>query len=564
MPWTAKDAKGHSKKADTPKKQKDWAKIANDALKRCLADDESTEVCEGRAIRIANAAVAKIGESMNTTRGYFTSGSATVEISALDVDGEKIPVNELVAAYQEQQGEPGGQGGADDQGNNGETSTSGDLGGDTNTGFTEAVAGSLEDYAMMSVKDAFRVTFKPDTISSTGEIGLGMWPRDVFQNDPDLGTAVVVRADDGQLYAVEYKKKDEGFEFATRENWRKARLTYILEGETAELDEAQLSESASGHAIALAETQAVTGGPRAPLLMDVALIMPGWGNKKDNHYYSREVQKRDAKVFEGVKMYATDHKPDQKSVRTEVSVVKGITGFTDDGAPIASVAVHDPDFAEATRNRAKLNTLDSLECSILATGNVRKGKVNGKKGNIVEAITSANSVDWVTKAGAGGHAIALAESNTGGVNMDKEQVKRLLSESDLPQDAQERLAGAEYENEEAVKEAILAEAKAKSGDEPKPVVYLAEAKIKELLEASRLPKQAQDRLVESQYLDTEALKTVIEAERAYIKELTGSGKPFAQGDIAPTDAIMSEVDYDAGIDDIFERHGVSVPQREVT
>lgn len=562
MPWTAKDAKGHSKKADTPKKQKDWARIANDALKRCLADDESTEVCEGRAIRIANAAVAKMGESTSTTRGYFTSGTATVEISALDVGGEKVPVSKLVAVYQEQQGEPGDQG---EPGGQGEGSTSGGLAAKSKSGFTEAVAGSLEDYAM-SVKDAFRVTFKPDTISSTGEIGLGMWPRDVFQNDPDLGTAVVVRADDGQLYAVEYKKKDEGFEFATRENWRKARLAYVLEGETAEVAEAQFSESASGHAIGLAETQAITGGPRSPLLMDVALIMPGWGNKKDNHYYSREVLTQDAKVFEGVKMYVTDHRQGEKSVKTEVSVVKECPiAFTDDGAPIASVAVHDPDFAEATRNRAKLGTLETLECSILATGRTRKGKApDGKKGNIVEAITSANSVDWVTKAGAGGHAIALAESNTGGVNMDKEQVKRLLSESDLPQDAQERLVGVEYENEEAVKEAILAEAKAKGGDKPKPVVYLAEAEIKELLEASRLPKQAQGRLIESQYLDAEALKTVIEQERAYIKELTGSGKPFAQGDTAPTDATMSEVDYDAGIDDIFERHGVSVPQREVT
>ena len=90
MPWTAKDAEGHTKKANTPKKQKTWAKIANDALKKCIDGDESTEVCEGRAIRIANAAVAKIGESVNVTRGYFTSGTATVEISALDVGGEKV------------------------------------------------------------------------------------------------------------------------------------------------------------------------------------------------------------------------------------------------------------------------------------------------------------------------------------------------------------------------------------------------------------------------------------------------------------------------------------------
>jgi len=580
---------------------------------------------------------------MNTTRGYFTSGTATVEINALDVDGQKVPVSELVSAYLGQQtiiaevikkegdeivlydkkGEkvlgrfPFGKG---KKYKNEETAREAakkregqiqffkhkeadigeykpppgwndpkswlsskegaeavrqkawdGLGGSVTSciehmegkvddagafcaslkdavegkewrthkakakesGFTEAVAGSLEDYAM-SVKDAFRVAFQDAAISTNAEVGHSLWPRDVFKDDPDLGDAVIIKGD-GSLYAVEYRESDDGFEFATRDNWRKARLTYVLE-ETAEVGEAQLSESASGHAIALAEAQAVTGGPRAPLLMDVVLIAPGWGNRKDNHYYSREVLARDAKVFEGAKMYATDHKPDQKSVRTEVSVVKGVTGFTDDGAPIASVAVHDPDFAEATRNRKKLGTLETLECSILATGRTKKGKVGDRKGNIVEAITSATSVDWVTKAGAGGHAIALAES--GGDDMTEE--KEVITEQ-----------------EEGTEEATLSEG------QQQEVTYLAESEVKGALEASRLPRQAQSRLAEGQYLDVEALKAAVEAERAYVKELTGSGKPFAQGESAPADATMSEADYDAGINDIFERHGVNVPQREV-
>ncbi len=50
MPWTAADAKSHTKKADTPAKQKKWAKIANDALKEYDGD-------EGKAIAVANAAM---------------------------------------------------------------------------------------------------------------------------------------------------------------------------------------------------------------------------------------------------------------------------------------------------------------------------------------------------------------------------------------------------------------------------------------------------------------------------------------------------------------------------
>lgn len=51
MPWTAEEAERHTKKADSPKRQRMWAEIANSVL----ADTGD----EGRAIREANAAVAR-------------------------------------------------------------------------------------------------------------------------------------------------------------------------------------------------------------------------------------------------------------------------------------------------------------------------------------------------------------------------------------------------------------------------------------------------------------------------------------------------------------------------
>lgn len=591
MPWTARDAKGHTRKANTPEKQRGWAKTANSALKRCLAGGGSKGVCEGRAIRIANAAVTKMGEgedSMKSTRGFFTSGTATVEISALDVGGKKVPVNELIETYLA--GAPLDASGVVD-----DTTTG--------TGFTEAdsvraaiallseyISGSLDDFTSQA-RSAFYAHFEDRSAYAPGPAN-GHYVKDVFKDNADFGDTIAVETK-GKLYLVEYEYSDDdaSFAFADRSDWKQVRLTYVpyVAVGASEADvgfvyhgegsEAELSESASGHALGLAEGDgrvAASAGQRAPLLMDVALIRPGWGNKRDNHYYTRELLKRDAKVFEGAKMYTTDHRAGEKSVRTEVSVVKEIKGFTTDGAPIASVAVHDPDFAEATRNRRALGTLESLECSILAGGRVRKGTVEGRKGGIVEAITSVTSVDWVTKAGAGGHAIALAENISGGVNMDKEQVKRLLSESDLPQDVQKRLVGVEYKNEEAVKEAILAEAKPKVEPKVEPVVepkvepkvepavtYLAEAKVKEALEASKLPKQAQVRLTEGEYLDEEALKAAVDAERAYIKELTGSGRPFAQGGSAAPEGgaeVMSEAEYDAEYNDILGRHGCMYAQ----
>jgi len=55
MPWEPIHAFDHTHKADTPKKQQLWSKVANEALKK-HGDD-------ARAIREANAVVAKIKNS---------------------------------------------------------------------------------------------------------------------------------------------------------------------------------------------------------------------------------------------------------------------------------------------------------------------------------------------------------------------------------------------------------------------------------------------------------------------------------------------------------------------
>ena len=49
MPWAAKDAKRHTKKAGSAKKSRQWSHVANSALERGAS--------EGSAIRQANAVV---------------------------------------------------------------------------------------------------------------------------------------------------------------------------------------------------------------------------------------------------------------------------------------------------------------------------------------------------------------------------------------------------------------------------------------------------------------------------------------------------------------------------
>jgi len=55
MPWSASEAKGHTKSADTPEKQRKWAKIANSALSNARSNKKSDP--EGYAIRVANSAM---------------------------------------------------------------------------------------------------------------------------------------------------------------------------------------------------------------------------------------------------------------------------------------------------------------------------------------------------------------------------------------------------------------------------------------------------------------------------------------------------------------------------
>lgn len=52
MPWTAKDASGHTKKADTAGKRRRWAEVANRALER--GDSE------GAAVRKANGVIERM------------------------------------------------------------------------------------------------------------------------------------------------------------------------------------------------------------------------------------------------------------------------------------------------------------------------------------------------------------------------------------------------------------------------------------------------------------------------------------------------------------------------
>jgi len=336
--------------------------------------------------------------------------------------------------------------------------------------------------------------------------------RDIFLDHPLLGNALVVEHQE-DYWAVTYEETADGFDFADEEAWRKVIATYVYaEPETAAAGEGaavgttvlELAEAGTGNVVKLVED----GGNGGPLKIDIAVIEPGWGNTQDNHYYPRDMLKQCAEKFVGAKMYATNHRPDEKSVRTEVSQVLEMRGFTETGAPIARVGVFDPVFAESVRNRHKLGILDGLHCSILARGSLAEGayELNGRKGRKVAAITEVGAVDWVTQHGAGGRALRLAEA-----------------EDDMPIEETKKPDKAETK-ERKLEEAVLKEGDGSGSDAPAAATPLGEAAVGDILNAAHLPEASKARIREQQWLSEYDLKTAVAAEINYIKAITGSGK----------------------------------------
>jgi hypothetical protein len=394
-PWKIEDVQAHNKGPDgnglSAKAKRQWVAVANGALSSCVADGGDQKECEAKAIRMANGVVAKAQESFVSTTTY-----------AEGIDGVTATVTW-----------PGGE-----------------------WVFTES-NGAREWVWFPYTEEEEDAVREAGTIKAVGEPspepnGEPVEEADLAEAGKRLSAAQLDKLKGAQdvigqiLEWANYSDKEkpapeEGDEKGNAAASAPENVTKdagdVPAKEAAATDAAippteRFAESASGHALSMALEEAALGTDAVPLHLDVALIRPGWGNPRDGHYYPADVLKRDASVFIGSKMYESDHKQSEKSTRTWVSTVTGITGYTDDGAPIARVSVHSADFAQRLQALNADGLLEKMECSILATGKANPGNIGGKKGRIVESITSADSVDWVSRAGAGGRALNLAETDS--------------------------------------------------------------------------------------------------------------------------------------------------------
>jgi len=269
-----------------------------------------------------------------------------------------------------------------------------------------------------------------------------------------------------------------------------------------EMGEALLVESAAD-VVLLSEDEMAPRKPGGAWLR-AQIIVPGFGNKKDGHYYGKDMLRECAPVFVGAKMYETDHDEKAKSTKTWVSTITEVQGFTQEGAPIGLIYAHDPSFADRLRNLSEQSLLGKMECSIHGGGRVKTGKVGGESVPIVEAITYIKSVDWVTAAGAGGKALELVENEDGGATT----MVDIVTEAEEP---------VEVEEQETVEVAI---------HESDDVATLNVSDIVERLIDAPLCKASRQALAAGEYTSVEELELAIADQVEFENQVRESiGKP---------------------------------------
>lgn len=324
--------------------------------------------------------------------------------------------------------------------------------------------------------------------------------------------------------------------------------------------------------------------------IDLRLIAPGWGS---SGYYSADVLRADGPAAwpAGTHMYL-DHPTEseardrpERSVRDLAAVTVSTPEYREDGAAGAGL------YAKASVLPQYAPIIDALAphigVSIRAHGSFNEGEAEGRKGRVITKIAKGESVDFVTKPGAGGKVLALMESlrthqnqpsavvssesmssgttsnlyvqTTSGTYVPFETTTTVgsgtytiaplaVSETQIQEDndmelaeAQERISALETQLEESKTTAEEATVRAERA-EGALMILEAQGEARKLMENIELPAAAKTRIVTKVSadptvtdgkLDMDALKEAVDAaaqeEAMYIESIVGTGKVTDQG-----------------------------------
>lgn len=539
MPWSIADVAKHNKQATTPRMKRAWVAAANNALAACERDGGSD--CDGRAIRIANAAVKRMQES------YI----------APSIIESLLPQNSPLRAI-----------------------------GINADNLTEAISLLAQDDSYdaryMAVSSAVRTWARAHALTIAADIyGYAGWAHVV-----DMYNDVVIFKWNNMLWRAAYTISDENV--ATLDDPERVRLYYApanantaptadsdsdseMEGwreveeparlfqnytesddepvtEADDVDETDATEATTAHEEMLVESDCIPlaeSAVKSDGSSEICVITAGWGS---TGYYSADMLKRDcAEAFpKGTHMHWDHPTIDEMNIRPEGSL-DSLAGVLTEDAHWDDNGWNGPGvYAKVKVFEKRKEVLDEIYpyigTSIKAPGVVRQGEAEGRKGRIVESLVprKTNAVDFVTIAGRGGCVRELVESarshvtgpatyksnknDSGDVEMDREQIEALVNE------AIEKATG-DYKQQIVQLEATVARQNdALRTRDAREIATAEVAKFTSLGERARervvkVAIAGEPPLTEANTLDVEAIKTrVAEAakdEIEYLKAETG-------------------------------------------
>lgn len=192
------------------------------------------------------------------------------------------------------------------------------------------------------------------------------------------------------------------------------------------------------------------------------LIEPGWGS---SGYYSAEVLERDgpAAFTAGTKMY-WDHPTMSEEIERPERSLRDLAAeltedaYWDENGPdgpglYANAKVFGP-YREAVDELAS-----HIGVSIRALGRAKQGEAEGRRGPIIEAITQAKSVDFVTEPGAGGKVLQLFEAaRTSQQQRKQEETQEMEEKNEALREAQKLIEALRTEKARLQEALLLREA----------------------------------------------------------------------------------------------------------
>lgn len=323
-----------------------------------------------------------------------------------------------------------------------------------------------------------------------------------------------------------------------REPWRDA----------PEPDDMSEAATLEGEFVSLVEA-AVRRDGTIPL----KIIEPGWGS---SGFYPAEVLERDGpKVFtKGLKSFWNHATVQEEALRPEgdlnalaaelITDARYLADGPKGAGLYADAKVFKP-YQEAVNELAK-----HIGVSIRASGRAVQGEVDGRKGAIVQQLTSAKSVDFVTVPGAGGQIIDMFEAA-------RPQSSTVHKEPIV--------------NEQQFNEALAARDTQIARLSEQLTLRDARDFVRERVASANVPDVTKARLVESLsanppvkdgVLDRDAYATRIQeavtAEVKYLTEAAGYGSGRVEGMGGSTTAQESKPeDVSARMTDAFQRLGFS-------